>query len=250
MSNESNFHCYLLKSLDPSHPYKTYIGFTTNPERRLRQHNGILKHGGALRTKRAGRPWEFVVVIGGFTDKICALQFEWAWQHPHKSRHVKKALSTLDAHHSKEKCISAITLFRRRGAIAKLNILRLLLTKCSCFQHFAYTIYFFDQQWKTVFMDFCQQNGSVLSSSIDYQITSISTFQNDAQNKQSNNLPNQSFVEKMTNKQSKCQICDETYTEIPIICSNCFSPYHVRCLANFILENTNASTTSIIPKEG
>ena len=60
-----HYHCYLLRSLDPGHPLKTYIGFTTNPERRLRQHNGDLKCGGARRTKRAGRPWTFVCVVHG-----------------------------------------------------------------------------------------------------------------------------------------------------------------------------------------
>lgn len=60
-----HYHCYLLRSLDPGHPLKTYIGFTTNPERRLRQHNGDLKNGGARRTKRAGRPWTFVCVVHG-----------------------------------------------------------------------------------------------------------------------------------------------------------------------------------------
>ena len=60
-----HYHCYLLRSLDPGHPLKTYIGFTTDPERRLRQHNGDLKNGGARRTKRAGRPWTFVCVVHG-----------------------------------------------------------------------------------------------------------------------------------------------------------------------------------------
>ena len=44
--------CYLLT---PRHPPKkgrvTYVGFTVDPARRLRQHNGEIK-GGAMRTKR------------------------------------------------------------------------------------------------------------------------------------------------------------------------------------------------------
>eukprot|EP00563_Minutocellus_polymorphus_P013109 CAMPEP_0181073818 /NCGR_PEP_ID=MMETSP1070-20121207/29282_1 /TAXON_ID=265543 /ORGANISM="Minutocellus polymorphus, Strain NH13" /LENGTH=513 /DNA_ID=CAMNT_0023154915 /DNA_START=174 /DNA_END=1716 /DNA_ORIENTATION=- len=41
-----HFHCYCLRSLDVArHPHKTYIGFTTDPHRRLRQHNGVLKSG-------------------------------------------------------------------------------------------------------------------------------------------------------------------------------------------------------------
>ena len=79
-NKSSHFHCYLLRSCDPKHPYKTYIGFTVNPYNRIRQHNGILKAGGARRTKRSGRPWEFVAIVHGFPDKITALQFEWAFQ--------------------------------------------------------------------------------------------------------------------------------------------------------------------------
>ena len=32
------FHCYLLQSQDPKHKRSTYIGFTVDPGRRIRQH--------------------------------------------------------------------------------------------------------------------------------------------------------------------------------------------------------------------
>eukprot|EP00538_Stauroneis_constricta_P005437 CAMPEP_0119561154 /NCGR_PEP_ID=MMETSP1352-20130426/16865_1 /TAXON_ID=265584 /ORGANISM="Stauroneis constricta, Strain CCMP1120" /LENGTH=72 /DNA_ID=CAMNT_0007609301 /DNA_START=16 /DNA_END=230 /DNA_ORIENTATION=- len=35
-----HFFCYLLESCDPRHPQRTYIGKTTDPIRRLKQHNG------------------------------------------------------------------------------------------------------------------------------------------------------------------------------------------------------------------
>lgn len=38
---DTRFHCvYLLVSLDPLFEHKYYIGYTVNPVRRLRQHNG------------------------------------------------------------------------------------------------------------------------------------------------------------------------------------------------------------------
>uniref|UniRef100_A0ACD5ZSG2 Uncharacterized protein n=1 Tax=Avena sativa TaxID=4498 RepID=A0ACD5ZSG2_AVESA len=83
------FCCYLLRSLCPRSKSRTYIGFTVNPRRRIRQHNGELRCG-AWRTKR-GRPWEMVLCIYGFPTNVAALQFEWAWQHPTESLAVRKA---------------------------------------------------------------------------------------------------------------------------------------------------------------
>jgi predicted GIY-YIG superfamily endonuclease len=82
---------YLLQSL--SNPKKHYIGFTYKPLRRLRQHNGDLV-GGAKRTKRY-QPWELICVITGFKDKTEALQFEYAWQHPTKSKRCRDQMKGL-----------------------------------------------------------------------------------------------------------------------------------------------------------
>eukprot|EP00922_Rhytidocystis_sp_ex-Travisia-forbesii_P069067 GHVS01103060.1.p1 GENE.GHVS01103060.1~~GHVS01103060.1.p1 ORF type:complete len:529 (-),score=114.19 GHVS01103060.1:142-1728(-) len=78
------FCCYLLRSL--THPSSSYIGTTVHPLRRLRQHNGL--RAGARRTRRY-RPWEVCVCVHGFSSYREALQFEWAWQHPTKTRKLK-----------------------------------------------------------------------------------------------------------------------------------------------------------------
>lgn len=87
------FACYLLTSLSPRHKGRTYIGFTVNPRRRIRQHNGEIGSG-ASRTK-SRRPWEMVFCIYGFPTHVSALQFEWAWQHPRESLAVRDAAATL-----------------------------------------------------------------------------------------------------------------------------------------------------------
>ncbi|CAN0901732.1 Structure-specific endonuclease subunit SLX1 [Linum grandiflorum] len=81
--------CYLLTSLCPRFKGFTYIGFTVNPRRRIRQHNGELTMG-AWKTKKR-RPWEMVLCVYGFPTNVSALQFEWAWQHPMESKAVREA---------------------------------------------------------------------------------------------------------------------------------------------------------------
>ena len=83
------FACYLVVSLDPSRRGKSYVGFTVNPPRRLAQHNGAIAHG--ARYTASLRPCEMVLVVSGFASKTQALQFEWAWQHPARSRATREA---------------------------------------------------------------------------------------------------------------------------------------------------------------
>ncbi|KAI0366586.1 hypothetical protein BV20DRAFT_952080 [Pilatotrama ljubarskyi] len=79
--------CYLLKSIRTPKATATYVGSTPSPPRRIRQHNGEISQG-AWKTKHS-RPWVMQMIVHGFPSKLAALQFEWAWQHPHLSRHLR-----------------------------------------------------------------------------------------------------------------------------------------------------------------
>lgn len=74
------YFCYILRNNLEQFQNHSYVGFTVNPKRRLRQHNGELV-GGAKCTKKGLGAWEIACLITGFPDQQNALQCEWAIKH-------------------------------------------------------------------------------------------------------------------------------------------------------------------------
>jgi predicted GIY-YIG superfamily endonuclease len=72
------FYCYLLYTDEG----QTYIGATTDPYRRLRQHNKEIV-GGARATGiqvNKGINWKIMCYISGIPEWRSALQIEWRWK--------------------------------------------------------------------------------------------------------------------------------------------------------------------------
>ena len=127
-------HCYLLQSL--SNPSKNYIGYTVNPFRRLKQHNGIIK-GGANYTSKF-RPWKFIAITEGFESGQKGLQFEWAWQHPRRSKIFRNGLGGGMA--------LAGMLEKQPGYIGRLRLLMILLCESKEFKNESLHVYFFEEE--------------------------------------------------------------------------------------------------------
>ena len=88
----NNYYVYLLESTNGS----TYVGATINLNRRLRQHNGVIK-GGAKRTTgivHKGESWIRYCYVSGFPDWKSALQFEWRWKQ--LTRKIKSKKSPIE----------------------------------------------------------------------------------------------------------------------------------------------------------
>jgi len=105
----NNYYVYLLQSTNGS----TYVGATIDLNRRLRQHNGIIK-GGAKRTTgkvTKGEIWERYCYVSGFPDWKSALQFEWRWKQLSrkiscKNKPIEKRIQALNHLLSLEKSTS------------------------------------------------------------------------------------------------------------------------------------------------
>ncbi|KAF5221988.1 hypothetical protein ECC02_004969 [Trypanosoma cruzi] len=119
---DTRFHCvYLLTSLDPQCAGEYYIGYTVDPIRRLRQHNGEIVSG-AWRTKRRGRPWELLCCVSGFGEDRIALKFEWCWQHPTKSTRLKTQMTQLRGVHRLPYAVGVLHLLLRADLFARLQL--------------------------------------------------------------------------------------------------------------------------------
>jgi predicted GIY-YIG superfamily endonuclease len=75
---EKAFYVYMLMSSSGA----TYVGATTDLNRRLRQHNKEIKggaHATGMRVKQ-GETWTRMAHVEGFPDWSSALQLEWKWK--------------------------------------------------------------------------------------------------------------------------------------------------------------------------
>ena len=90
-----------------------------------------------------------MLVLHGFPDKIAALQFEWAWQHPDRSRVFRAVVGDAEAKRMQ----------RRRGVRGKLDILRILLLYCEPFCQYELNAHFLEGEHEQMFRTLLEEDG-------------------------------------------------------------------------------------------
>eukprot|EP01088_Endostelium_zonatum_P022619 TRINITY_DN990_c0_g1_i4.p1 TRINITY_DN990_c0_g1~~TRINITY_DN990_c0_g1_i4.p1 ORF type:complete len:267 (-),score=77.72 TRINITY_DN990_c0_g1_i4:433-1233(-) len=235
--------CYLLTSLNPKYKNHTYIGFTVNPKRRIRQHNGEITKG-AKKTKLK-RPWRMVLFISGFPTNTVALQFEWTWQHPTQSSRTKSSgLQNL-------KNIGSANLLR-----AKIRFLYELV-HLSPWNHLPLTI-----NWLTEDYHHLLTSCPDLPKHITTNITSLEALddksddeeeEEDKDKESSEEGEGDEMEEDEEEEEIECMVCEEGMERkgkgsIKCVGKGCGKSAHVLCLAREFLKDEEKS--ALMPTTG
>ncbi|CAI9744297.1 structure-specific endonuclease subunit slx1 [Octopus vulgaris] len=223
---EDFYGVYLLYNINPAYRDRVYIGYTVDPNRRVRQHNSGKQAGGAWKTHGRG-PWEMVLIVHGFPNNISALRFEWAWQHPTKSRRLK--------HLPAKKSFELMYSYRLRVLGEMLRV--------GPWKRLPLTIRWLKQEYQREFPPKLLPPthmpivyGPVQSRKISRSKTSTPAD-----------------TEGLDVKLNTCSVCRELIVDnlAELKCLSCTARSHITCLAkHFLSKNLLEDTLSILPVDG
>lgn len=275
--------CYLLRS--STRPSSLYIGSTPNPRRRLAQHNGEVKGGAARTSDSRFRPWEMTCLVAGFPSQVAALQFEWAWQNAHLTRHIRNAERVSRSAYNNENLGNADrdqkpTKKPRLSLRRSLENLRLLLYT-PYFASWPIELCFLSQPVQQTWRVMCERADNNIPTTIDIQTLLPGPEHKALVDGDKDNQPEQwSWTPKDTNildqvadrkyrslgpflEKAKATFSDETMLlctlcgqnlhpgrSLVVTCpgSACEGVYHVTCLSSHFLRAENAC--SLVPVSG
>ncbi|KAH9845628.1 Structure-specific endonuclease subunit slx1 [Teratosphaeria destructans] len=266
--------CYLLRST--VRHQSLYVGSTPNPFRRLKQHNGESKGGAARTSKDNLRPWEMTCLVTGFPSKIAALQFEWAWQNTHLTRHVS-ADSRLTPAKSTTRISPKTGRTRRRPARPRLCLTdRLanlhLLLQASSFSRWPLQVTFYSEEIYKVWTKWTSQHVDGLRNGIEIKLDESSTSAAPSSDVYDGTLVSKGIealdvgysslkphVEKSKQRFENaewlhCSVCKEGLPAsgvMTLVCpsADCDAVTHLECLSASFLQ-AHGNTDAIVPTAG
>lgn len=254
--------CYLLRST--IRHQSLYVGSTPHPVRRLAQHNG-LSRGGAVRTSRESlRPWEMACIVSGFPSQVAALQFEWAWQNSHMTRHIPTEQRITEARSTKR--VNARTGRSRRrptrprlGLTEQLANLHLLL-RVDSFRPWPLEVCFFCEDVHRVWRTWSERVGASIREGVKVVLdagpgtTGIKSLGlgygplKPHLQKSLGILADKTGVD--------CAVCNEAVDKngniLLAICpkDGCESVTHLTCLSDHFLAEETGNEGAVLPTEG
>lgn len=230
--------CYLLTPRYlPKRGRVTYVGFTVDPARRLRQHNGEIK-GGAMRTKRH-RPWDMIAVAIGFPSKYAALAFEYALQYPYRGRRVREECSArFGGKRNARACGGRCSLKR------KLLEMHCILSSCVPFSGFALTLRFSHPDHAAAALAVgCASLPAVMAS----EVGTLETIKRDH-----GSVGDASAL--LERDDSGCALCEAEHGfaggDKVLVCPDCSAHFHTGCLGRELLRQEGPQSTSLVPSSG
>ncbi|KAF2725162.1 hypothetical protein K431DRAFT_281129 [Polychaeton citri CBS 116435] len=263
--------CYLLRST--VRHQSLYVGSTPNPVRRLKQHNGDTK-GGAVRTSRESlRPWEMACLVTGFPSKVAALQFEWAWQNTHLTRHISTderlthatTYSRFNRRTGKYRKKIARPTFSLTERLANLH----LLLRSSSFERWPLKVTFYAKDVYNAWLKWVSEHAGILRDGIGVELDDAAN--GTALHARGRAGPSGIHALDTTYKGMKAQLLKtrELFTEdsavdcavchqplprdgsMALVCNNgdCSTAAHLQCLSSRFIQDADAGD-SVIPITG
>jgi len=232
---EDFFGVYLLYNINPQYKGRTYIGKTTDPNRRISQHNRGCQFGGARRTSNKG-PWDMVLIIHGFPNDVSALRFEWAWQHPSSSRRLKELPPKKSREKSFEYCLRLVASMLNLGPWNRLP-LKVRWLKPEYKQEFALEP---PLHMPIVF-------GPVKTTSMSQKAQKIKKLKKKTSGTSENEM--EDLAEAEEDEELLCCICFKTVMsskKLQCVSIKCSSVTHPICLSGFFLGDSE----NVIPVNG
>ncbi|KAL5016176.1 hypothetical protein ScPMuIL_005765 [Solemya velum] len=232
---EDFYGVYLLYNLNPKYKGRTYIGFTVNPNRRIKQHNTGRHAGGAKRTDGKG-PWEMILIVHGFPNEISALRFEWAWTYPHISRRLRNVVGK----RKKELLYECVFKFRILSEMLRIGPWKRL----------SLTVRWLKQEYQR---DFLPELSPPVHMAIAYGPVRIKKSKETGSVK-SSSTQNNDDIPVLTLPTSKCYLCFKKFqtedTTVSCFHRRCMMVSHITCLSKHFLQDAGDDRGQLMPVEG